>query len=131
MEPTNHSRNRFLDSLVHWHIDRDYVDPIYNYLVYGFEPGGFFTSVFANDFLMAMQRSHPANSVEQLKNISGWILNSCPVEAWGSYDTVQAWLKMDAKHRRQLLEDWSLVYTEQEEIMLALRNTYTREPVFF
>lgn len=131
MELTKHSRNRFLDSLVHWHIGRDYAEPIYNYLVYGFEPGGFFTSVFANDFLMAMQRSHPANSVEQMKNISGWILNACPNEAWGSYDTVRAWLKMDAKHRRQLLEEWRLVYTEQEEIMMALRNAHTREPMFY
>ncbi len=131
MELTKYSRNRFLDTLVYWRIGKDYAEPIYNYLVYGFEPGGFFTCIFANDFLMAMQRSHPANSIEELKGISGWILNACPNEAWGSYDTVRAWLKLDSKKRRQHLEEWDLVYTEQDEIMLALRNEPTREPFFY
>lgn len=131
MDFTKHSRNRFLDSLSHWHISRDYADPIYNYVAYGFEPGGFFTSVFANDFLGAMGRSHPANSVEELKQISGWILNSCPQQAWGSYKKVSDWVNMDPKRRRRLLEEWKLVHSEEEEIMLALRNAHTAEPLFY
>ena len=131
MELTKYSRNRFLDSLVHWHIPKEYADPIYNYLVYGFEPGSFFRSVFANDFMMAMSRSHPANTVESLKSVSGWVLNSCPTEAWGSYKNVDAWLAMNAKQRRVHLEEWALAYTEQQEIEMALRNTFTREPFFY
>jgi len=107
------------------------VEPVFNYLVYGFEPGGFFTSVFANDFAMAMQRSHLANSVEELKYLCGWILNACPTEAWGSYDKVRAWLKMDEKQRRQILEECELVYTEEQEIMMTLRNTFAPEPMLF
>ena len=110
---------------------KDYADPIYNYLVYGLEPGSFFRSVFANDFMMAMTRSHPANTVEALKTVSGWVLNACPHEAWGSYKNVDEWCRMDAKQRRTHLEDWDLVYTEEQEIMMALRNTYTREPMFY
>ena len=131
MEVTKHSRNRFLDTLAHWRVPKEYADPIYNYLVYGFEPGSFFTSVFANDFMSAMLRSHPANTVEALKTVSGWILNKCPPEAFGSYNKVSAWLIMSPSQRRQLLEEWNLVYTEQEEIMLALRNTYTAEPMLY
>ena len=131
MDVTKHSRNRFLDTMAHWRVPKDYADPIYNYLVHGFEPGSFFTSVFANDFMSAMLRSHPANTVEALKTVSGWILNVCPTEAFGSYNKVSAWLTMSPSQRRQLLEEWNLVYTEQEEIMLALRNTYTNEPVLY
>ena len=132
MELTKYSRNRFYDSMVHWHLrSRDTIDPVFNYLVYGFEPGSFFTSVFANDFMMAMQRSHPANSVEELKYLSGWIINSCPREAWGSYDKVRAWCRLDEKQRRQILEDCDLVFTEQKEIMLALQNIPAPEPMFF
>ena len=131
MELTKYSRNRFLDSMVHWHIPKDYVDPIYNYLVYGLNPGGFFTSVFANDFMMAMTRSHPANTIEALKTVSGWITNACPEQAWGSYDLVRAWQSMDPKQRRVHLVEWDLVYTEQQEIMLALKNERTVEPFFY
>jgi hypothetical protein len=131
MELTKYSRNRFLDSMVHWNIPKDYVDPLYNYLVYGLNPGGFFTSVLANDFMMAMSRSHPANTVEALKTVSGWIRSACPEEAWGNYDRVRDWQKMDAKQRRACLVDCDLVYTEQQEIMLALKNERTVEPMFF
>ena len=131
MKLTKYSRNRFLDSLVHWHIPKDYADPVYNYLVYGLDPGSFFRSVFANDFMMAISRSHPANTIESLKTVSGWILNACPEEAWGSYAKVDAWHKMEEKQRRAQLEAWDLVYTEEDEIMMALRNTYTREPMLY
>lgn len=131
MELTKYSRNRFLDSLVHWHIPQDYADPIYNYLIFGWEPGSFFRSVFANDFMMAMARSHPANTVESLKHVSGWIMNSCPTEAWGNYKNVDGWCRMEANQRRAYLEEWDLVYSEQQEIMLALKNERTVEPIFY
>lgn len=131
MELTKYSRNRLLDSMVHWNMPKDYVDPLYNYLVYGLNPGGFFTSVLANDFMMAMARSHPANTVEALKTVSGWIRSACPEEAWGNYDRVRDWHKMDANQRRACLVNCDLVYTEQQEIMLALKNERTVEPMFF
>lgn len=130
MNVTKYSRNRFLDSMLHWNIPKDYVDPIYNYLVYGLNPGSFFTSVFANDFMMAMARSHPANTIESLKTVSGWIRSACPEQAWGNYDQVRDWLKMDANRRRAHLVDCDLMYTEQQEIMLALKNERTVEPFF-
>lgn len=131
MELTKHSRNLLLESMSYWSISKEYVDPIYNYLVYGWQPGSFFTAVFANDFVIAMTRSHPANTIEALKHVSGWIINSCPRVAWGSYQKVDAWLAMDGSQRRKHLQDHGLVYTEQEEIVLALKNKLTVEPVFF
>lgn len=131
MNVTKHSQNRFLDTMAHWRVPRDYADPIYNYLVHGFEPGSFFTAVFANDFMVAMGRSHPGNTVESLKTVSGWILNHCPHAAWGSYEQVRSWLKLDTAARRAILQEHGLVYTEQEEIMLALKNERTVEPMLY
>lgn len=131
MELGKHSRNRLLDSMVHWHIDKDYADPIYNYLVFGWEPGSFFTSVLANDFMNAMHRSHPANTIPALKHVAGWIHNACPVEAWGSYEKVRQWCKMSADQRRAILVACGLVYTEQQETYLILKGERTVEPVFY
>lgn len=128
---TKYSRNYFLQGLDSWDIPRDYVDPVFNYLVHGWQPGSFFTSVFANDFVGAMTRSHPANSIQSLKNLAGWIQTSCPSVAKGSYDAVEAWCQMSNQQRRYHLEQWGLVFTEQEEIIMALKNQRTVEPVFF
>ena len=37
-----------------WDVDDDYSRPMYDYLVHGFSPGSFFTSVLANDFMGAV-----------------------------------------------------------------------------
>lgn len=131
MELGKHSRNRFLDSMCHWNIPRDYVDPTYNYLVFAFSPGSFFESVFANDFLNAMHRSHPANSIPALKSLAGWIHNICPHEAYGSYDKVRAWLKRTPEQRRAILIECGLVYTAEQETYLLLKGERTVEPVFY
>ena len=131
MELGKHSRNRLLDSFCHWNVAKDYVDPLYNYLVFGWMPGSFFESVLANDFMNAMHRSHPANTIPALKYVAGWIHNSCPEEAWGSYDKVRAWLEMTSAQRREILAACDLVYSEQQETYLILKGERTVEPVFY
>ncbi len=131
MEIGKYSRNRLLDSMVQWRLAKDYADPIYNYLAHGFEPGSFFTSVLANDFLNAMHRSHHANTIPALKCVAGWIHNACPTEAYGSYDKVRAWLKLTAEQRRAILVECDLVYSEQQETYLILKGERTVEPVFY
>lgn len=129
MELTKYSRNRLLESMNYWHVPKEFADPMYNYLVYGIEPGGFFRGWYAND-ATSIIRSHPANTVTALKDLTKWMLNCLPGEAWGSHDRVDAWLKMDPVQRRQLLEQQDLIYSESEEIVLALKNERTVEPVF-
>jgi hypothetical protein len=130
MELTKYSRNRLMESLSHWGVDKDFADPMYNYLVHGFEPGGFFTAWYANE-ATAILHSHPANSVEALKNLTKWMVNCMPRDAWGSRSIVKAWLKMSDADRRQTLELHGLVYSEQTEIMMALKNEKTVEPHFW
>jgi hypothetical protein len=116
------------ESARQWSVPQEYFEPISNYLVYGFEPGSFFTALLANDFFRAMQHSHPANSVPELKHLTGWIESAVPFEAFGSYQKVTDWLRLTDDQRRALLIQRGLVYTEQQEIMLVLQDQKTHEP---
>ena len=104
---------------------------MYNYLVHGYGPGGFFTSVLANDFHSAIARSHPANTIEALKHLGGWILDCAPREAHGSYDAVSNWCYLPPEARRQILEEYGLVYTEEKEVWMTLKGNPTTEPVLY
>ena len=131
MKLTNYSRNRLLATFHKWDVPKDFADPMYNYLVHGYSPGGFFTSVLANDFHSAIARSHPVNTVNSLKSLGGWILDCVPREAHGSYNNVEVWCSLPADVRRTILEDCELIYTEQQEIMMALQGQNTQEPVLY
>lgn len=131
MKVTKYNRNRLLQTFETWRVPRDFAEPMYNYLVHGYNPGGCFTSVLANDFYGAISRSHPANTVEALKALGGWINDNVPFEARGSYKAVSDWCYKTADERRAALEKQGIIYTEEEEIMLVLRNQYTQEPQLY
>ena len=131
MKLTNYSRNLLLASFAKWDVAGDFAKPMYNYLVHGYNPGSFFTSVLANDFHGAIARSHPANTIPALKQLGGWITDCAPREAHGGYDTVSNWCYLPPKARRQILEEYGLVYTEQQEIMMTLKGQPTTEPVLY
>ena len=128
MNLTKHSRNLLMSSFERWKVDRDFADPMYNYLVHGFSPGGCFTAVLANDFHGAIQRSHPMNTIQAFKALSGWMINELPLRIYGSYDSVNNWLAATEEQRRACLEQHGLIYTEQEEMMLILQDAETPEP---
>jgi len=128
MKLTNYSRNLLLETFAKWDVPKDFADPMYNYLVHGYSPGSFFTSVLANDFHGAIARSHPGNTIEALKHLGGWITDCAPRDCHGSYKIVEHWLKMQSAARRQILEECGLIYTEEKEVMLSLKGTTTVEP---
>ena len=63
MNLTKFSRDRMMLSATRWTVPRDFFEPLHNYLVYGFEPGSFWSAVLANDFMRAVQHSHPSNDI--------------------------------------------------------------------
>lgn len=131
MNVTKYSRNRFLETLNQWSVPREYADVMFGYFVHGFEPGSFFTAVLANDFASAMSSSHPANSIQGLKNLVGWMRSTMTYgKTWGDHKTVENWLAMSESERRAVLVERRLLYSEQQEIMLALKNERTVEPFF-
>lgn len=131
MNITVYSRNRLYKTFSRWDVPRDFADPMANYLVYGYSPGGFFTSVLANDFHGAIARSHPSNTIEALKCLVGWVGECMPREAHGGYDIVSNWCYLPPNARRQLLEKYELIYTEKEEVIMALREESTIEPILY
>lgn len=131
MKLTDYSRNRLLDTFAKWGVPRDFVDPMYNYLVYGFEPGSCFTAVLANDFYRAIQSSHPLNTIQAFQSLTGWICECLPVEAYGSYLAVDYWIKLETDDRRRVLENHHLVYSSKQEVMLILKSAPTHEPQFY
>lgn len=131
MNITKYSRNRFMETLNTWEVPREYADRMFEYFVHGFAPGSFFTAMLANDFACAIASSHPANSIVGLKNLVGWLRSTMTYgKAWGDYNTVKSWLAMSESERRDVLVEHGLVYSEQQEIMLALKNERTVEPFF-
>ena len=86
MHISKYSKQKLVDSFEYWMVDAEYYEPIMNYLVHGFSPGSFFFYVLCNDWANAMIRSHPSNKVENLKNITKWLINVMPKEAWGNHE---------------------------------------------
>ena len=129
MNLTNLSKYKMYNNMKTYKVDKEYADPMYNYLVHGFSPGSFFRSVLANQFMDAVARSHPANTIPALKNLVCWIVNELPEGvAYGSYEVVDAWTKMSKEERRVVLEQRRLVYTEQDEIVRILKGEEAVEP---
>lgn len=119
----NLSERRLRKLFDEWRVDKDYADPIFNYLVYGYSPGSFFSYVLANDWHNAIIRSHPANTVEALKNLAKFTLNVMPPETWGSAEVVDAWCRKSMDERRAVLERQGLIYTPKQETFLSIKET--------
>jgi hypothetical protein len=122
MNLTKYSRNQILKTFQTWGVPKDFADPMYNYLVYGYQPGSCFTSVLANDFSGAIMRSHPANTVQAFKALAGWIDDCVPSMAKGSYDAVQEWTELNDVQRRSVLESRGLILTTEQETWMILQD---------
>lgn len=131
MNLTVYSRNRIFDTFARWNVPKDFADPMFNYLVYGYQPGSCFTAILANDFIGAVRHSHPANTVEAFKSLAGWISDTLPREVYGSYAKVDVWCDLTSAGRRPILEKYNIVYTEKEEVWIALQNKSTQEPMLY
>jgi hypothetical protein len=131
MKLTPYSRNRILATFLRWSVEKEFSDPMYNYLVHGYSPGGCLTAVLANDFLSAVGRSHPANTIEAFKHLAGWIRDTVPAQARGSYEAVDHWTSMGPEYRRAVLESADLVLTPDKEMWMTLKNVPTAEPALY
>ena len=128
MNLTYHSRNKLMQTFAHWSVPKDFAEPFYNYLVFGYTPGSCFTSVLANDFVSAISRSHPSNTINAFKALVGWMRDTMPEEAYGSYEKVAKWTELNPEQRRIVLEHTGLVFTSKEEIVKILKDEPSVEP---
>jgi hypothetical protein len=131
MKLSVHSKNKLMQTFAHWSVPKEFADPMYNYLVYGYHPGSFFGYVLSNNFAKAILSSHPSNTIEALKHLVGWMGDTLPEEAVGSYDKVDAWCGINPEQRRIILEHNRLIYANKEEVILILKDQPTTEPVLY
>lgn len=117
-----------MQTFAQWQVPKDFVDPFYNYLVYGYTPGSCFTSVLANDFVSAIARSHPSNTINAFKALVGWMRDTMPEESYGSYEKVKAWTGINPEQRRIILEHHGLIFTSKEEVVKILKDEPSVEP---
>lgn len=91
---------------------------IENYVMYGYSPGGFVTSVLENNFVLAVVRADHMNQ-QYLHDIGMWLMNSeVPGICWGSPDAVRDWL--DDKDNRRT--DYS-THMEKKRMWAVLKET--------
>ena len=131
MKLSQYSRNIIMKTFKLWDVPKDFADPMYNYLVHGYNPGSCFTSVLANDFAGAIARSHPANTIEAFKALTGWMRDTMPNEAYSSYEAVDNWCYLKEDERRAVLEKHELIYSEKEETFLLIKGERVDEPVLY
>lgn len=81
-----------------------------NYLMYGFEPGGFLTSVLANDLYLAVGRADHWNK-DRLPMIVDEVLHKMPSISWGSYQAVKDWCRDKDRRRTDYSERKEKEYT--------------------
>jgi hypothetical protein len=122
MKLNEYSSNKLRKNAKEWFVSEDHFGVLYNYLVFGFNPGSFWTSVLANNFMNAISHSHPSNSIADLKNTIHWIISHFPLDSFGSYEKVTAWLELPELDRRKQLEDAKMIYTTKEELVLTLKD---------
>jgi hypothetical protein len=128
MNLSYHSKNKLMQTFAHWDVPKDFAEPFYNYLVFGYTPGSCFTSVLANDFASAISRSHPSNTINAFKALVGWIRDTMPEKAYGSYEKVAKWTELNPEQRRIILEHDGLVFTSKEEVIKILKDEPSTEP---
>ena len=131
MKLSQYSRNIIMKTFKLWDVPKEFADPMYNYLVHGYNPGSCFTSVLANDFAGAIASSHPANTINAFKSLSGWMQDHMPKEACGSYKAVDDWCYLTENARRAVLEKHELVYSEKDETFLIIKGEPVDEPVLY
>jgi hypothetical protein len=79
-------------------------EPILGYLLDGLEPGGFLYCVLCNDLHGAVIRADSNNS--RMIGAYGKMLGLLPVEAWGSKEKVDAWIKSGGYRRQNNLSNF-------------------------
>lgn len=103
-----------------WNLrNKDLAQTLEHYLMRGFAPGGFATSMLANDLIGAVGRADFWNK-PAIVEIAEEIVRHCPMSAYGSYEAVEEWLN-DKDDRRSKYATWkmlqgSVTHTNNEEV---------------
>jgi hypothetical protein len=121
------NRNRIYNTLADWHVPREWADVMYRYLGHGLEPGSMFSALLANDARRMIQSSHPLNTMDALKSVSGWVQATVPDQARDSYKNIQSWCNLNDDQRWEILHRHGLVLSAKETTFALLKGSETLE----
>lgn len=76
---------------------------IENYLIFGYEPGGFLRAVLAGDLFLAASRAD-YNNFGKLAEIAKTVYHHMPAGTIGSYEVVDEWIKDKSGRRAHYAE---------------------------
>jgi hypothetical protein len=93
-------------------------ETIKNYLLYGFEPGGFVTSMLALDMERALTTADTGNR-QMMWVIGQWIIQNAPTGSWGDYDTVRDWCVDTDGRRSRFVEQY-----KKQQMWESLQQTH-------
>ena len=68
------------------------LESLSNYIIHGWEPGGFLESMLAMDMQRALSTADVGNR-QRMWYIGNYIRTFVPADAWGSYAAIEAWCK--------------------------------------
>lgn len=118
-----HSQSRFINTAhLHGVPADDFAVPIMHYMSMGLDPGSFFCAILANDLRWAMTSRHSRVPAELIRAICCWLQSDMPSLSHGSIQKVNDWMAMSDYDRRKRLELHHLVFTKEEELILAVRG---------
>lgn len=91
-------------------------ETLVNYLMKGWEPGGFVESMLAMDMERAVYAADFVNG-PNMQQIARWIIEYCPSDSWGSYKIVKHWITDTDGCRTQFANR-----VEKEEVWNLLKD---------
>lgn len=96
-------------------VHQDCRHAIFNYLVHGYNPGGFLTAVMTNDLYRAAATADIENS-KRLTRVANFVTQALPSCCYGSHAAMEAWRERTDQERELLLIDRALLPTLFEVI---------------
>lgn len=84
-------------------------DSLENYLLNGWEPGGFLSAMLAMDMQRALLNADTANR-QVMWVIGEWITRNAPDGSWGNYEAIEMWCNDVAGRRSKFTEDMHKKY---------------------
>lgn len=81
---------------------------LWNYMAYGWPPGGFMTSVLKNDFFGVAARADHFWNGQSLKQLAKWIDTNMPLYMRGDDEAIQVWQAKTDEERRDIMIELGL-----------------------
>lgn len=110
-------------------VHEDCRDAIFNYLVYGYEPGGFLTAVLCNDLYRAATVCDFENA-KRLTEVARFVIQALPGACYGNREIMAEWMAKTNEEREQILIKGKLLPDTFELIKFVSAEGPLTDPVF-